>query len=364
MNVSDVMTVLEELSPLGQAEDFDNVGLLVGDRSAQVTGILVTLDTLEEVVDEAVRLHCNLIVSFHPIIFTGLKQLRGDTYVERTVIKAIQNRIAIYSMHTALDNAFQGVNAQLCKVLGVKRPKILIPRPGSLKKLVTYVPVADSESLKTRLFEAGAGNIGQYSDCSFAAQGIGSYRAGSEAQPTKGTIGELHHEPETQIHVVFSQARQQAVIKALLEHHPYEEVAYEVTPLDNPDPYTGMGMVGELTGPMGEKAFLDHVKERLESGCIRHSDLLGKPILKVAVLGGSGAFAIGAAKASGADILLTADLKYHDFFRADGKIVLADIGHFESERFTKNLLAEYLTIKIPNFAIRLSGCKTNPINYL
>ncbi len=364
MIVKEVTAVLEELAPLDYAEDFDNVGLLVGSYTQEVSGILVTLDTLENVVDEAIANNCNLIISFHPIIFSGLKRIIGSSYVERVVIKAIQNNIAIYSMHTALDNSKEGVNAKICEVLGIENPEILIPQKSTIKKLTTYVPLKATEQLKNALFEAGAGNIGNYGNCSFTSKGIGSFKADKHAKPTMGTIGEMHFEEEAQINITFSLSVEKEVMNALFNNHPYEEVAYEVITLENANQNIGMGMIGTLKKPIGENDFLKLVKEKMSASGIRHSKLLNKNIEKVAVLGGSGAFAIQAAKAAGADIFITADVKYHQFYEADNKMVIADIGHFETEQFTKNLLVDYLTKKIPNFAIRLSESKTNPIKYL
>ncbi|NHF60790.1 Nif3-like dinuclear metal center hexameric protein [Flavobacteriaceae bacterium TP-CH-4] len=364
MTVKEVTLLVEELAPLGHAEDFDNVGLLVGDYDTVVSGILVTLDTLENVVDEAIANDCNLIISFHPIIFGGLERLNGNTYVERVVIKAIQHNICIYSMHTALDNAPRGVNARICEVLGIQNPQILIPKKRTLKKLTTYVPNTEAEKLRGALFEAGAGHIGNYSHCSFSMEGIGSYRAGAGAQPTKGEIGKTHFEQEQCVNVIFPVTREARVLNALFQNHPYEEVAYEVLTLENTDQTVGMGMIGRLEKPIDPRKFLESVRDRMNAQGIRHSRLLDKKIQKVAVLGGSGAFAIGAAKKAGADMLITSDLKYHQYYEAEDKIVIADIGHYETEQFTKNLLVDYLTKKMPNFAIRLSESKTNPINYL
>jgi len=363
MTVRDITTLLEAQAPLPFAEDFDNVGLLVGDPSMEVTGILVTLDTLERVVDEAVAKKCNLIVSFHPILFKGLRQITGKTYVERTVIKAIRHNVAIYSMHTALDNVREGVNGKICEVLGLKNPRILIPKTGVIKKLLTYVPVASKDALLEKLFEAGAGHLGNYSHCSFTSEGTGSFLPGQQATPAIGKPGDLQLEPEVQLHITFTHDREKAVLQALFAHHPYEEVAYEVTTLENQYEHLGMGMVGELPRPLPPKEFLQQVRDRFHCGCIRHTELPDSPLRRVAVLGGSGAFAIGAAKGARADILITADVKYHEFYQAEGKLVIADIGHYETEQFTKNLLAEYLSEKIPNFAIALSETKTNPINY-
>ena len=364
MIVKEVTDILEELAPLDYAESFDNVGLLIGDANNEVSGILVTLDTLENVVDEAIATNCNLIVSFHPIVFSGLKKITGANYVERVVIKAIQNNISIYSMHTALDNSKDGVNAKICEVLGIENPKILIPQQNTIKKLTTYVPKSDALALKNKLFEAGAGNIGKYSHCSFINEGKGSYKAGENANPTKGSIGEIHFEEETQIHVTFLKENKKQVLKTLLKNHPYEEVAYEIYALENTNQDIGMGMIGTLNEAVEETTFLNFIKKNMNAGGIRHSPFLGKPIRKVAVLGGSGAFAIGAAKAAGADIFISSDIKYHQFYEAEGQMIVADIVHYETEQFTKNPLVDYLTKKIPNFAVRLSESKTNPIKYL
>lgn len=364
MTVQDITKILEELAPLAHAEDFDNVGLLVGDPNMPVQGVLVTLDTLENVVDEAISKNCNLIVSFHPIIFSGLKKLTGSTYVERVVMKAIAHNIAIYSMHTALDNSNMGVNAKICEVLGIKDPKILIPRKGAIKKLVTYAPLKDAEKVRSALFAAGAGEIGKYSHCSYNLEGTGSFKAGENANPTVGKVGEVHFEKETQINVIFSFEKERDILKALFEAHPYEEVAYEVIALENTNQDLGMGMIGTLEAEMGEKDFLLFLKSRMGASVVRHSEFLGKKVKKVAVLGGSGAFAIPAAKKAGANVFISSDIKYHQFYEAEGQLVIADIGHFETEQFTKDLLVGHLTKKIPNFAVALSESITNPIKYL
>ncbi|TXG35724.1 Nif3-like dinuclear metal center hexameric protein [Seonamhaeicola maritimus] len=363
MIVQDVINHLEELAPLAYAEDFDNVGLLVGDKNQKITGVLVTLDTLESVVDEAIAENCNLIVSFHPIIFKGLIKITGKTYVERVVLKAIKHNIAIYAIHTALDNALQGVNDMICNQLGLINKRILIPQSATIKKLTTYVPKEEAENLRTALFEAGAGNIGNYSNCSFNKEGIGTYQGNIDSNPTLGKKGETHHEEETQVSVIFAKHLESKVIKTLISSHSYEEVAYEVVTIENKNQNIGMGMIGELENSLDEKDFLTHLKSSMKTECIRYSSFLNKPIKKVAVLGGSGSFAISAAKASGADAFITADLKYHDFFTAEDSILLTDIGHYESEQFTKNLLVTYLTKKITNFAVVLSKTNTNPVKY-
>ena len=363
MIVQDVINHLEELAPLAYAEDFDNVGLLVGSNMQKVTGILVTLDTLEAVVDEAIEENCNLIVSFHPIIFQGLKKLTGKNYVERVVMKAIKHDISIFSIHTALDNALQGVNDMICNQLGLKNKHILIPKSETIKKLTTYVPKNEAEKLRSALFSVGAGGIGNYSDCSFNVEGYGTFKGNENSNPSIGQKGTSHIEDETKITVTYAKHLESQVLNTLFETHSYEEVAYEVTTLENKNQNIGMGMVGEFKDALDESRFLNHLKTKMNTLCIRHSSFLNKKIKKIAVLGGSGSFAIQAAQASGADAFVTADLKYHDFFTAENNILLADIGHYESEQFTKNLLVAYLTKKITNFAIILSKINTNPVKY-
>jgi len=363
MTVKEVMNILEDLAPLHNAEEFDNVGLLVGNQDQEVNGILVTLDTLENVVEEAIAKKLNLIVSFHPILFKGIKKLTGKTYVERVLIKAIQNNIAIYSMHTALDNSPKGVNAKICEVLGIKNPKILIPKKGTIKKLVTYVPKKEANKIKEALFSVGAGNIGNYENCSFSTMGTGSFQPKQNANPTNGQIGKTSYEEEEQVNITFSSDKETDILKTLFDNHPYEEVAYEITTLDNLNQNIGMGMIGELETEMNENGFMTFVKKQMKAQVIRHSSLLNKKIKKVAVLGGSGAFAISSALRQKADAFITADIKYHQFYEAENQMLLMDIGHFETEQFTKNLLADFLTKKIPNFAIALSESITNPIKY-
>lgn len=364
MQIKEVIEHLEDLAPTAYAEDFDNVGLLVGKPETTITGILVTLDTLEGTIEEAIQKNCNLIISFHPIIFKGLKKFNGTNYVERVVIKAIKNDISIFAIHTALDNTMHGVNNMICEQLGLINRKILIPQSGNIKKLVTYTPVSQAEKLLNKLFEAGAGTIGSYTNCSFLSKGEGSFKPTETANPVIGKIGQIHKEKETQIQVTYPRHCESKILKALFENHSYEEVAYEITTLENKNQNIGMGMIGELPEAIKEIDFLKHIKKVFKSGCIRHSTLLNKPIKKVAVLGGSGSFAITNAQRSGADVFITADLKYHQFYEAEGKLILADIGHYESEQYTKNLIVSYLQKKISNFAIILSDKNTNPIQYI
>ena len=364
MIIKDITDYLEELAPLDYAEDFDNVGLLIGNYSDSVTGVLVTLDTLEKTVEEAITKKCNLIVSFHPIIFGGIKKLNGNSYVERVVLKAIQNDIAIYATHTALDNSKNGVSAKISEVLGLKNNKILLPKKGILKKLTTFVPIENAEKLRNALFNAGAGNIGNYDRCSFNIDGEGTYRGNQNSNPTIGKKGENHTENETQISVLYESKNEATILASLQKNHPYEEISYHLLTTENVHQNIGMGMIGDLPTEMEENEFLLFLKERMKTACIRHSNLINKKIKKVAVLGGSGSFAISDAIKAGADAYVSADFKYHEFFKAENKIILADIGHYESEQFTKNLLVDYLTKKFSNFAIVLSEESTNPIYYI
>lgn len=370
MTVKEVMDWMDEWAPLAYSEEFDNTGLLVGDKWAEVTGILVTLDTLESVVDEAIKENCNLIISFHPIVFKGLKKLTGSTYVERVVQKAIRQDIAIYATHTALDNAWNGVNAVICEKLKLEDRRILIPQEGTIKKLVTYVPSQVADLLRNKIFEVGGGRIGNYDHCSFNVEGTGTFRGNEDSNPVVGQKGETHREAEIQIGITFAKHLEKKVLEALFESHPYEEVAYEITTLENTNQHIGMGMTGSLPKAMSEIDFLQLLKDTFGTGVIRHSELRGKAIQKVAVLGGSGSFAMEAAIASGADAFVTSDVKYHDFFASENQMLIIDIGHYESEQYTKELIVAYLSKKISNFAPALSAGKvvlsklnTNPISY-
>jgi dinuclear metal center YbgI/SA1388 family protein len=363
MKLSLLIKHLEEFAPPNYQEDYDNSGLLVGNPEQDIYGALVALDCIEKVVDEAIGLGCNLIITHHPILFKGLKTITGKNYVERVVLKAIRHNIALYAIHTNLDHVKHGVNGVIADRLGLKNSKILSPKKSLLKKLVTFCPLDSAADVRTALFEAGAGHIGNYSDCSFNAEGTGTFKAGKGADPYVGEIGLRHEEPEERIETVFLAQNERRVLLALLESHPYEEVAYDIYPLENRLETVGAGMIGWLPEEMEGRDFLTLVKERMDAVVIRHTELLPKRVRKVAVCGGSGSFILKEAIAAGADALVTADFKYHEFFDADRKILIADIGHFESEQFTSDLLIDIIQEKFPNFAIRLTEHNTNPINY-
>lgn len=364
MKIKDIISVLEEMAPLAYAEDFDNVGLLVGDQNVEATGVLVCHDALEHIIEEAIIKKCNMIVCFHPILFAGLKKITGKTYVERAIIKAIKNDIAIYAVHTALDNHQDGVNKIFCDALQLINTKILIPKEQYIRKLTSFVPTENANEVLEALFAAGAGTIGNYENCSFSSNGIGTFKGNAKSNPVLGERFELVKATEIKIEVTYEKHLEGKILKALLESHPYEEVAHEIYTLQNKHQNIGLGQIGELPEPMSETDFLLFVKDKMQCGGIRHSAFTGKPIKKVAVLGGAGSFAIANAIRAGADAYLTADLKYHQFYEAENQLLLADIGHFESERYTKNYIVEYLRKKILNFAVVLSEENSNPVKYL
>lgn len=363
MKIEHIIQTLEEWTPLSYAEDFDNVGLLVGDKNRICSGALITHDVTVAVVEEAIASNCNLIICFHPIIFKGLTSITGKNYVEKTVLKAIENKIAIYALHTALDNHKKGISYRLGELLDLQQQYILIPQKNSLFHLTTYVPLNEKENVLAALHEAGAGSIGDYSQCSFSIHGEGQFLPDEESTPAIGDQNILTKLEETQLSVIVPKHTKNKVLKALSNTHPYETVAYELVATENQHPDVGLGSIGQLKKPLPLNDFLMHVKQALSVAYIRHSETHLKEIKTVAVLGGSGSFSIDAAKAQGADALITADLKYHDFFRGENTLLLVDAGHYETEQFTKRIILEYLTKKIPNFAFTLSEVNTNPVKY-
>jgi len=361
--IKEITGYLESIAPLELQESYDNAGLIVGDGNTEVKGVLICLDSTEDVIEEAMKHNCNLVIAHHPIIFSGLKKLNGKNYVERTVIKAIQNNVAIYAAHTNLDNIHEGVNAKICERLGLKNCEILSPKKNLLKKLVTFCPVDHAEKVRNALFKAGCGQIGNYDECSFNAEGTGTFRGGENSNPFAGEKGKRSNEREVRIETIFESFNEAGIIHALLEAHPYEEVAYDIYSLANSYQSVGSGMIGEMEVPMAEPDFLKHLKSSMQTGCIRHTKLTGNKVSKVAVCGGSGSFLLKDAISKGAQFFVTADFKYHEFFDADGKTVIADIGHYESEQFTKDLFRDLLVKKFSTFAVRLSEAGKNPVYY-
>lgn len=364
MKIKDITSYLEALAPLDLQESYDNSGLIVGDSNQEVSKVLISLDCTEAVVDEAIAKGCNLIVSHHPIVFKGLKRFNGSNYVERTVIKAIQHDIALYAIHTNLDHVTGGVNSKIAEILQLQNPAILEPKSNLLYKLVVYVPRNHVESVREALFNAGAGKIGsKYDECSFNTAGYGTFKPNEGSNPTIGEVGTQERVEETRIEVVYTKSIERKIFLALYEAHPYEEVAYDIIKLENKHQEIGAGIIGNLENPMAEEDFLAYLKNNLKLNVIRHTALKGQSVSRVAICGGSGGFLLNAAKRSGADFFVTADYKYHEFFDSESQIVIADIGHFESEQFTQELLFDIISEKFPNFAVLITEIDTNPIKY-
>lgn len=363
MKISTVISFLESLAHPSLQEHYDNTGLITGDADWECSGIVCSLDATEEVISEAIAQKCNLIVAHHPIVFSGLKKITGKNYVEKTVISAIKNDIAIYAIHTNLDNVIHGVSGKMAAMLNLKNVTVLSAKENSLKKLFTFVPASSADRVRNALFEAGGGNIGNYSECSFNAEGTGTFKAGKEASPFVGRIGERHNENELRIEVIFPSFLESKIIAAMKMTHPYEEAAYDIISLSNTQQEVGSGVIGELITAVGENEFLVLLKQVFNLTVIRHTRMLNKPVKRIAVCGGAGSFLISKALAAGADVYITSDIKYHDFFDANNRILIADIGHYESEQFTISLLHEVLEQKFPTFAILKTAVKTNPVWY-
>lgn len=364
MKIRDITNAIAAFAPLQYQESYDNAGLLFGNADWEVTGVLLTLDATEAVIDEAIERGCNLVVAHHPIVFGGLKKINGSNYVERVAIKAIKNDIAVYAAHTNLDNVRNGVSEMMARQLQLKDCRVLAPKRELLGKLYTFVPHDHAEKVLNALFAAGAGHIGNYSECSFNVEGTGGYKAGEGSQPFTGEVGQRHLEPETKLEVIFPLYLEPRVIQALTDSHPYEEVAYDVVKLGNAYSEVGSGLIGNLPEPMEEMAFLQLVKQQFNTGCVRYTPLRGKPVQKVALCGGAGSFLLKKAISAGADAYISADFKYHEFFDAENQLIIADVGHFESEQFTVELFYHILTEKFRNFAPLKSTIRTNPVNYL
>ena len=357
MIIQDITSLLEKIAPASLQENYDNAGLITGNTNWECTGIITTLDATEEVVNEAIEKNCNLIIAHHPIIFSGLKKITGKNYVEKTIITAIKNDIAIYAIHTNLDNVLHGVNAKIADKLGLINRQILQPKKDTLKKLFTFVPVDFAEKVRSAIFAAGGGQISNYSECSFNTEGLGTFKAGAGTNPFVGKIGDRHTEKEIKVEVIFPSWLEKTIYNAMITAHPYEEVAYDIVAIDNTSDLIGSGLIGELPKSLDEMKFLQNIKENFNLTVIRHTSLTGKPVKTVALCGGAGSFLIGAAILAGADFYISADIKYHEFFDANGKLVIADIGHYESEQFTTDLLFDILREKFPTFAVLKTGAK-------
>lgn len=363
MKIKSVLQYLEEIAPPAYQESYDNAGLITGNVDWEVKGVLFCLDAIEEVVNEAIGKNCNLIVAHHPIVFSGLKKITGSNYIERVIIKAIKNDIAIYAIHTNLDNVAQGVNAMICKKLGLENTSILAPMKSPMSKLVTFCPVADALKVRKALSEAGAGVIGNYSECSFNSSGFGTFKGNDESNPTVGEANQLEQVDELKLEMIFPKYLKGKVVAALKEAHPYEEVAYDIFSLENEASNLGAGMIGDLPEAIPVELFLKQLKKKMQCKVVRHTQAVKPMVQRIALCGGSGSFLLANAIRAKADVFITGDFKYHQFFDADNKILIADIGHYESEQFTPELLHSILGEKFSNFALLLSEVNTNPIKY-
>lgn len=361
--IFDITSFLETIAPPSLQESYDNAGLITGQGNWECTGTICCLDAIEAVVDEAIKKKCNLIVAHHPIIFSGLKKINGKNYVERTIIKAIKNDIAIYAIHTNFDNVLEGVNGMIAKKLGLQNTAILSTKTNQLKKLFFFVPAQNAEKVMNALFDSGGGQIGNYSECSFSVNGKGTFKPNEQANPFSGEIGKREEAEELKIEVLFPAWLEGKMVSTLKANHPYEEVAYEVISIDNSHQHVGSGITGELAEPMDEKDFLHKLKDIFGLKMLKHTALTGKKLKKISVCGGAGSFLLKNAMISKSNVYITGDIKYHEFFDADNRILLVDIGHYESEQFTVDLLAELLEQKFPNFAVLKTGVNTNPVHY-
>ena len=363
MKIAEIIDYLESVAPPSLQEEYDNAGLITGSPEWLCTSAIVCLDATEAVIMEAVAKNCNLVIAHHPIVFNGLKKINGKNYVEQAIITAIKHDIAIYAIHTNLDNVQYGVNGRMADQLGLVGQRPLLPKNRLLQKLQVFVPVAYADRVRAAMFQAGAGEIGRYSECSFNTPGTGTFKAGEGTQPFAGEIGRQQQEPEIKLETIVPEWLKSAVLKAMKAAHPYEEVAYDLLPLNNQLPSVGAGLTGELPAPMSEAAFLQAVKSAFNLTVIRHTRLLDRQVKTVAICGGAGSFLISNAIAAGADVFVTADMKYHEFFDANNRLVIADIGHFESEQFTIPLLTDLLQEKFPTFAALKTAVSTNPVQY-
>ena len=363
MKISQIIQSLEQLAPPAYQESYDNSRLLTGNSSIKLTGVLVTLDCIEAIVDEAISTNCNLIIAHHPIIFSGVKSLTGKNYVERTIIKAIKNDICIYAIHTNLDNVKMGVNQKIAEIIGLENLKILAPKKNTLLKLETFVPTENVDAVLEKLYKAGAGQIGDYSDCSFQSSGIGNFKPNEESKPHIGSANLAESVAEVKIELLVPGHLEGSIITTLKNAHPYEEAAYYLTTIKNSNQDVGAGMYGELGEALQVTEFMDRLKVDFNLKLIKHTNLCKEKIKTVAVCGGSGSFLLSNAKGVKADVFITSDFKYHEYFDAENELIIMDIGHYESEVFTKELIYNYLQEKFANIAVNLSKVTTNPINH-
>lgn len=361
--IGDIINFLEAKAPLSLQESYDNAGLACGIKSAACTGAITSLDFTSAILEEAIEKKFNLIIVHHPPIFKPLKRIDETDPITGLLLKAIQKNIAVYAIHTNLDNVLWGVNGEIARRLGLQKVQVLSSLQHTHQKLIVFVPSDHKEELLNALFEAGAGAIGNYNECSFGTEGVGTFKPLPGSNPFIGNHGSRERVNESKIEVIFPSHLRQEVLIAMQANHPYETVAYDLLPLENVLQELGAGAIGELSKPMVTSEFLAMLKKNFQTGTIRHNAYNGDKIKRVAICGGSGKQLINNALVQKADAFVTADLTYHDFFLPEQKMLLADIGHFESEQFTSDLLVAMLNEKFPTFAVLKSAHKTNPVNY-
>ena len=365
LKVREIIRLLEEWAPPILQESYDNSGLIVGDRDAVIEKVLVSLDCTEDVVAEAEAEGAGMIISHHPIVFKGLKSFTGSTYVEKTVMRAIKSGIAIYAIHTNLDNVYSGVNYELATALGCEKSslKILKPKPELLAAITVFCPEDKAEEVKEAMHRAGAGEVGDYDMCSFSVEGEGAFRPLEGSNPMVGNHGEVEKVGEQRIEMLCERWKTGNVIAAAKNAHPYDEMVNFVTFLSNKNGKIGSGMTGKLPNPISWEEFLDSTKIALNVQHIKHTKPISKTVQHIAVCGGSGSFLLRDAISKRADVFITSDFKYHEFFDAEDKIMIADVGHFESEWRTSTIIANRIREKFTNFAVRLASANTNPVQF-
>lgn len=364
MKLIDLCSYLDSVVPLSLQESYDNSGLQIGTPERDISSALISLDITPEVLDEAISSKCDIVITHHPLIFSGIKKISGGSLLDRIMMRAIKNDIAVYSSHTNLDVISNGVSRKMAEKLALSNVEVLSPLRNRLLKLVTFIPHSHLDKVREAVFNAGAGVVGNYDCCGFSIHGTGSFRGSENTNPFVGEKGKIHHEEEIRFETVLYSHLKEKVIRALLEAHPYEEVAYDIYTIENDNIEIGLGCKGNFEEAMEEDLFLKLVSDVFEAKGVRYSKPTGKKITKVALCGGAGSSLISEAIISGADAFVTGDIKYHSFFEIDDRILLVDIGHFESEKFSSEILLNLIIKKFPTFAVRISKTNTNPINYL
>jgi dinuclear metal center YbgI/SA1388 family protein len=365
--IRDIADALEQWAPPGSAQSYDNVGLQVGDASRSVERAVLALDCTPAVVEEAERQGAELIITHHPLLFQPLSAVTTDDYESAVALRLAEAGIALYSAHTNLDAAPGGVSFALAKRLGLTDVGFLDGFDETLYKLATFVPADHFDAVRSALADAGAGRIGDYEACAFAHEGTGFFRPGDAANPHIGTAGgDLESADEVKLEVEVARWDLGGVLGALQDAHPYEEVAYDVYPVQQKNSRAGLGAVGRLASPESLSDFLGRVADRLDAGSLRYAGPDEATVERVAVCGGAGSDFVGQALAAGADAYVTADVKYHEFFEALGpdgvpQLAFIDAGHYETEALTEALLRDWLADRFNDVDWQRTGVRTSPM---